>query len=102
MYAVVKTGGKQYKVSEGLIFSTELLNDEVGAKLNLEVIMYVDDAGKVLLGEDALKVKVVASVVEHGKGNKINIFTYKSKKNVRHKQGHRQPYTKLKIESIVG
>ncbi len=97
MYAIVKTGGKQYKVTEGLIFETELLSAEVGAKLNLDVVLAAD-GGKVVTDGSA---KVVATVVEHGKGKKLNIFTYKAKKNIRKRQGHRQPYTKLKVESIA-
>ena len=99
MYAIVKTGGKQYKVSEGLIFETELLNAEVNSTVELEVVLAAD-GDKVLTGKDAAKVKVQATVVEHGKGKKINIFTYKAKKNIRKRQGHRQPYTKLKVNTI--
>lgn len=100
MYAIVKTGGKQYKVTEGLVFETELLAAEVESTVELEVVLAAD-GDKVLVGQDAANVKVLATVVEHGKGKKINIFTYKAKKNIRKRQGHRQPYTKLKINSIV-
>ncbi len=100
MYAIVKTGGKQYKVTEGLIFETELLKAEVGSEVALEVVLAAD-GDKVLVGSDAANVKVSATVVEHGKGKKINIFTYKAKKNIRKRQGHRQPYTKLKVNSIT-
>ena len=100
MYAIVKTGGKQYKVSEGLVFETELLNSEVNSTVDLEVVLAAD-GDKVLVGKDAAKVKVSATVVEHGKGKKINIFTYKAKKNIRKRQGHRQPYTKLKVTTIA-
>ena len=99
MYAIVKTGGKQYKVSEGLVFETELLNAEVNSTVELEVVLAAD-GDKVLTGKDAAKVKVQATVVEHGKGKKINIYTYKAKKNIRKRQGHRQPYTKLKVNTI--
>ena len=99
MYAIVKTGGKQYKVSEGLIFETELLAAEVNSTVDLEVVLAAD-GDKVVTGKDATKAKVLATVVEHGKGQKINIFTYKAKKNIRKRQGHRQPYTKLKVNSI--
>ncbi|MEG1527585.1 MAG: 50S ribosomal protein L21 [Clostridia bacterium] len=99
MYAIVKTGGKQYKVTKDLIFSTELLDVKVGSVVELPAIMYVDD-NKVLIGLDCNRVAVNAEVVEHGKGEKINIFTYKAKKNVHHRQGHRQPYTKLKVTNI--
>lgn len=97
MYAIVKTGGKQYKVTEGLIFETELLKAEVGSKVELEVVLAADGDKVVTNGSS----KVVATVVEHGKGKKLNIFTYKAKKNIRKRQGHRQPYTKLKVESIA-
>lgn len=99
MYAIVKTGGKQYKVTEGLVFETELLNAEVNSDVELEVVLAVDE-NNVYAGSDAKAVKVVAKVVEHGKGKKLNIFTYKAKKNVRKRQGHRQPYTKLQVSKI--
>lgn len=99
MYAIVKTGGKQYKVTEGLVFETELLNAEVNSTIELPVVLAAD-GDKMLVGSDASGVKVLATVVEHGKGKKLHIFTYKAKKNVRKRQGHRQPYTKLKVNSI--
>lgn len=99
MYAIVKTGGKQYKVTEGLVFETELLNAEVDSTVELEVVLAATEDA-VYAGEDAKNVKVVATVVEHGKGKKLTIFTYKAKKNIRKRQGHRQPYTKLKVNSI--
>lgn len=101
MYAIVKTGGKQYKVTKGLIFETELLDAEVNSTVELEVVLAADDNGNVVVGNDAANAKVFATVVEHGKGKKINIFTYKAKKNIRKRQGHRQPYTKLKIDEIT-
>ena len=100
MYAIVKTGGKQYKVTEGLKFETELLQAEAGSTVELEVVL-VADGDTVVVGDDAKKAKVVAKVLEHGKGKKINIFTYKAKKNIRKRQGHRQPYTKLEVSSIT-
>ena len=100
MYAIVKTGGKQYKVTEGLKFETELMNAEVNSTVELEVVLAAD-GDKTYVGKDASKVKVQATVVEHGKGKKINIFTYKAKKNIRKRQGHRQPYTKLMVNSIT-
>lgn len=101
MYAIVKTGGKQYKVTKGLIFETELLDAEVNSTVELEVVLAADDNGNVVAGNDAANAKVSATVVEHGKGKKINIFTYKAKKNIRKRQGHRQPYTKLRIDEIT-
>ena len=99
MYAIVKTGGKQYKVTEGLIFETDLRQAEVNSTVELEVVLAANEQN-VFAGADASKVKVLATVVEHGKGKKLHIFTYKAKKNVRKRQGHRQPYTKLKVNSI--
>lgn len=100
MYAIVRTGGKQYKVSEGDIIKVELLKAEKDEKVELEVLMAADGE-KVLVGRDAAGVKVSAIVVGEGKGKKINIFTYKAKKNVRRRKGHRQPFTALKVEKIT-
>lgn len=100
MYAIIRTGGKQYKVSEGDIIKVELLKAEKDEKVELEVLMAADGE-KVLVGRDAAGVKVSATVVGEGKGKKINIFTYKAKKNVRRRKGHRQPFTALKVEKIT-
>ncbi len=88
-------------MTKGLIFETELLDAEVNSTVELEVVLAADDNGNVVAGNDAANAKVSATVVEHGKGKKINIFTYKAKKNIRKRQGHRQPYTKLKIDEIT-
>ena len=99
MYAIVEAGGKQHKVEVNSVIKTELLHVNVGDKVNLNALMYVD--GKtVLAGEKASKVKVVAEALENGKDKKIVVFKYKAKKNERKKQGHRQPYTMLKITEI--
>lgn len=100
MFAVVETGGKQYKVQEGDFIEVEKLDAEVGAKIALNVLL-VADGENVKAGNPYVKgAEVLAEVVEHGKGDKIVVFKYKPKKNVRRKQGHRQPYTKLKIVTI--
>lgn len=99
MYAIIATGGKQYKVEKDLIINVEKLEANVGDKINLDVLMISDDKG-VKLADDLKKAKVEAEVVEHGKGKKINIFKYKAKKNIRKRQGHRQPYTAIKITAI--
>lgn len=99
MYAIIATGGKQYKVEKDLIINVEKLEANVGDKINLDVLMISDDKG-VKLTDDLKKAKVEAEVVEHGKGKKINIFKYKAKKNIRKRQGHRQPYTAIKITAI--
>ena len=100
MYAIVETGGKQYKVSQDDVIKVEKLNAQVGEQVNLSVLMLVDGE-KVTRGTPTVKnATCVAEVVEHGKGDKLVIFRYKAKKNIRRKQGHRQPYTALKIITI--
>ena len=100
MFAIVQTGGKQYSVSEGDIICVEKLENAVGDKINLDV-MLVSDNGKVVAGNPTVKGAICeAEVLAHGKGDKIVVFKYKPKKNERKKQGHRQPFTQLKILSI--
>ena len=100
MYAVVKTGGKQYRVQEGDVLFVEKLDAEVDSTVELTEVLAV--------GGETLKVgtpvvegaKVVAKVVAQGKAKKVTVFKYKRKKDYRRKNGHRQPYTKLTIEKI--
>ena len=100
MYAIVQTGGKQYKVSQGDIINVEKLDAKVGDKINLDVMMLVD-GDKVTNGNPLVKTaEVIAEVLEQGKEDKIVVFKYKAKKNYRRKQGHRQPFTALKIVSV--
>lgn len=100
MFAVVQTGGKQYKVSVGDVIEVEKLNLEAGSKLNLDVLLVSED-GKVKVGNPLVKgVVCEAEVVAQGKGEKIVVYKYKPKKNVRKKQGHRQPFTQIKIVAI--
>ena len=100
MYAVVETGGKQYKVAIDEIVNVEKLQAKVGDKVELKVLMIVDGEN-VKTGNPYVEgSKVVAEVVEQGKADKIVVFKYKAKKNERKKQGHRQPYTALKILSV--
>ena len=100
MYAIVTTGGKQYKVSQDDIINVEKLDAKVGDKVNLDVLMLVD-GDNVTNGNPLVKnAEVVAEVVEQGKEDKIVVFKYKAKKNYRRKQGHRQPFTALKIISV--
>ena len=100
MYAIVETGGKQYKVSQDEIINVEKLNANVGDKVKLAVLMTVD-GDKVVNGNPYVEnAEVVAEVVEQGKSDKVLVFKYKAKKNERKKQGHRQPYTALKIVSV--
>ncbi|MCQ2409896.1 MAG: 50S ribosomal protein L21 [Clostridia bacterium] len=102
MYAIVECGGKQYKVEKDMLVKVEKLNEEVGKKVSLNVLMLVDDEGNVKTG-DALKgAKVEATVNAQDKFPKVLVFHYKSKKQIRKRQGHRQPYTELKISAIKG
>ncbi len=98
MYAVIETGGKQYKVAIGDVIEVEKLDAEVGAVVELPVLLTVD--GENVVAGDAVALKLGAEVLAHGKGKKILVFKYKAKKNVRKKQGHRQPFTKVKIVSL--
>lgn len=100
MYAIVTTGGKQYKVCENDVINVEKLDAKVGDKVNLDVMMLVD-GDKVTNGNPIVKgAEVVAEVIEQGKEDKVVVFKYKAKKNYRRKQGHRQPFTALKIISV--
>lgn len=101
MYAVIKTGGKQYQVKEGDILKVEKLNLEKGSTFDFEEVLLVSNDGDVKLGSPIVEgAKVSAEVLEHGKGKKIVVFKYKPKKHSKTKQGHRQPYTRVKITSI--
>ena len=100
MFAIVECGGKQYRVSENDVISVEKLENAVGDKVSLKVLL-VSDNGNVVAGNPIVEGAVCeAEVVAHGKGDKIVVFKYKPKKNERKKQGHRQPFTQLKILSI--
>ena len=99
MYAIVEVGGKQYKVEPDKYFKTEKLNAQVGDKVELPCLLVADGENvEVATGEK--RAKAVCEVLEFGKESKVVVYKYKAKKNVRHKQGHRQPYTKLKVVSI--
>ena len=102
MYAVIQTGGKQYRVQEGDFIYVEKLNNEVEETVAFDTLMVVD-GDKVVVGEPLVNGAVVeGKVVAHGKGKKIIVFRYKAKKNVRKKNGHRQPFTKVEITRIAG
>ena len=100
MYAIVDNGNKQYKAEVDSVIKLEKLDANVGDKVELKVVMVVDENGIKVAGE-ADAYKAVAEVVEQGKDKKIIVFKYKAKKNERKKQGHRQPYTKVKVLEIV-
>jgi large subunit ribosomal protein L21 len=101
VYAVIRTGGKQYKVKVGDLIDVEKLGGDDGASLELEPLLVVDDDGNVTSAADDLaKAKVTASVVDQHRGRKIRVFTYKNKTRQRRTLGHRQSLTRLKVETI--
>ena len=100
MYAIANISGKQYKVEAGQTILVDRLNAEIGEEVTFPVMLTVDGS-KVKAGTPVIKdVVVKAKVVAHVQDKKITVFKYKPKKNERKKQGHRQPYTKITIESI--
>jgi large subunit ribosomal protein L21 len=103
MYAVVETGGKQYRVSPGEAFEVERLGGEVGDKVTLDQVLLVSEGDQVKVGKPYLEgLSVVAEIVRHGRGPKIVVFKKKRRKNYRRKQGHRQDFTELKVIDIAG
>jgi large subunit ribosomal protein L21 len=102
VYAIVQTGGKQYKVSPGDIVRVEKLEVAEGQATEIhEVLAVTKDTGELVAGTPFIAgAKVVARVLSHGKADKILVFKYKSKANYRRRYGHRQPYTRLQVESI--
>ncbi|MBQ4650836.1 MAG: 50S ribosomal protein L21 [Firmicutes bacterium] len=102
MYAVIETGGKQYRVQEGDVITVEKLNVEAGETVAFDKVLVLGEGKKIKVGAPYTGDVVTGSVVETGKGQKVIIFKYKAKKDYRKKQGHRQPYTMVKIESLTG
>ena len=99
MYAIFENGSKQYKACVGDLVKVEKLNAKVGETVEFPVILTADDKG-IAAGNEVESLKVTAEVVAQGKEKKIIVFKYKAKKNERKKQGHRQPYTQIKITAI--
>lgn len=100
MYAIIKTGGKQYKVAEGDIIKVEKLGVEAGDTITFDEVLAVNN-GQLVVGEPTVKsANVVATVIEEGKNKKVVVFRYKRKSGYNKKKGHRQPYTKVKIDKI--
>ncbi len=103
MYAVIETGGKQYRVSEGDVITVEKLNVEDGANVELDKVLILGEGSDIKVGTPYIDgAKIMGRVVESGKAKKVVIFKYKSKKDYRKKQGHRQPYTMIEILSLDG
>ena len=103
MYAIIETGGKQYRVQEGDVIRVEKIEIADGETVTFDKVLLVSDEERLNVGKPYVDGAVVEAVVENqGKAKKIIIFKYKAKKDYRKKQGHRQPYTQVKIEKIVG
>ncbi len=103
MYAVIRTGGKQYKVAPGEKLKVELLEADVGAKLVLGEVLMVGNGDEIRVGQPTLAgATVSATVVGHGRGDKVTIFKMRRRKNYRRHQGHRQGFTEIAIDSIDG
>ncbi|MCS7458717.1 50S ribosomal protein L21 [Paenibacillus doosanensis] len=101
MYAIIETGGKQYKVQEGDVLYIEKLNAGEGESVTFDKVLAVSKESGLVVGAPVVSGAAVSAKVEkHGKGEKIIVYKYKAKKNYRRKQGHRQPYTKVVIEKI--
>ena len=101
MYAIFETGGKQYKVEQGSVVFVEKLDVAEGEKVTFDKVLAVADGDNVTVGTPVVAgAKVTAKVTKQGKAKKIYVFKMKRKKNERSKKGHRQPYTKITIESI--
>jgi len=104
VYALIQTGGKQYKVNEGTILQIEKVAGEAGDNLVLDQILMINDEnGNVTIGSPLVEnAKVTAKILQQGRDKKVIVYKYKRRKNYRRKQGHRQPYTRLLIEKIEG
>ncbi len=101
MYAIIETGGKQYRVSEGEVIFIEKVEVNEGEVVEFDRVLTVVTDGDIVIGKPVvIGAKVSGKVVSHGKGKKIFVFKYKAKSNYRKRQGHRQPYTKVLIEKI--
>ena len=103
MYAVIKTGGKQYRVQQGDVIFVEKLNAQADEAVTFDEVLLVGDADQSKVGTPVVAgAKVQGKVLAQVKSRKIVVYKYKAKKNERKKQGHRQPYTKVEITAIVG
>ncbi len=103
MYAVIKTGGKQYRVSSGQKIKVEQLPAEVGSQVTLDKVLMVADGDKVSVGQPLVAgAKVQATVLAQGRGDKVRIFKLRRRKHYKKQQGHRQNYTEIQINEISG
>jgi large subunit ribosomal protein L21 len=101
MYAVIKTGGKQYRVAQGDVLRVEKLTADVGASIDLDRVLMVADGDNVSIGTPFIEgSKVTATVRSHGRGDKIKIIKFRRRKHYRKQMGHRQSYTEIEITGI--
>jgi large subunit ribosomal protein L21 len=102
MYALIETGGKQYRVAKDQVLYIEKLDAQEGETVTFDKVLFVKNDDQTVVGTPVVPgAKVTAKVLGHGRGKKIVVFKYKPKKNYKKKQGHRQPFTKVVIEEIV-
>ena len=101
MYAIITTGGQQYKVSEGDVIMVEMLDAEVGATVTFDQVVAVSD-GSLKVGADVASANVTATVMDQARARKVIVYKYKRKTGYHKKNGHRQAYTQVKIEKING
>ena len=102
MYAIIASGGKQYRVEPGALVTLERLSGEVGSKLDLDQVLMVSDGTQVKIGRPTVPgAKVVSEIVAHTRGDKIDVFKFKKRKKYRRKTGHRQEQTRVRIAEIV-
>lgn len=101
-YALVSTGGKQYRVRTGQVINTELLHSEKGKEVEMGRVLLISDGDELIIGNPQIEgARVIATCLDEGKARKIRVFRYKNKVRSRRKTGHRQPYTRLLIKQIV-
>ncbi|SHE47667.1 LSU ribosomal protein L21P [Seinonella peptonophila] len=101
MYALIETGGKQYRVEENQVLTVEKLDVSEGDTITFDKVLLVNNNGEINVGTPLVaNAKVTAKIVKHGRGKKIIVFKYKPKKNYKRKKGHRQPFTQVQIEQI--
>ena len=102
MYAIIETGGKQYKVEKGDVIKIEKVNGESGSDYEFDNVLFINNDGEIITDSQQLdNAKVIGEIIETEKDKKIIVFKFKRRKNYKRKKGHRQFYTKLKIKDIV-
>ncbi|MBI4536436.1 MAG: 50S ribosomal protein L21 [candidate division NC10 bacterium] len=102
MYAIIASGGKQYRVEPGALVTLERLSGEVGSRLDLDQVLMVSDGAQVKIGRPTVAgAKVVSEIIAHTRGEKIVVFKFKKRKKYRRKTGHRQEQTRIRIGEIV-